>query len=127
MIDHLNIMKAYGIFLSDEENPPSILLEYCPENLEQAIKKKSFKNSQIVCIIYQIAEGMKYIHYWNIIHRDLKPSNILIAKDGKIKFADFGIFKLFSNEEQTMTIGIGTPKFMAPEVLRDNDYNENYL
>lgn len=127
MLDHLNTLKAYVIFLSDEENPPSILLEYCPENLEQAIKKKSFKNFQIVCIIYQIAEGTKYIHYRNIIHRDLKPSNILIVKDGKIKFADFWISKLFSNEEQTMTIRLGTPKFMAPEVLRDNDYNENYL
>lgn len=47
MLDHLNILKAYGIFLSDEENPPSILHEYCPENLEQAIKKKLFKTFKL--------------------------------------------------------------------------------
>ena len=68
---------------------------------------------------------MKYIHYKKIIYRDLKPTNILIATDGTIKIADFGVAKLMSAEEQAKTQGIGTQKFMAPEVLNEEDeYNE---
>lgn len=60
-----------------------------------------------------------------IIHRDLKPENIMIASDGIIKIGDFGISKLMTTEEQSKTYGIGTQKFMAPEIIdENNDYNE---
>lgn len=124
MLDHPNILKTFGIFLSDSKKPPAILLEYCPHNLDQAIKNKTFSNVQIVCAIFQIAEGMRYVHFRNIIHRDLKPSNILIAEDGIMKIADFGISKLMSAEEQSMTRGLGTQKFMAPEIINEEEYNE---
>ena len=125
LFDHPNILKAFGIFLSNENNPPSILLEFCPSNVEEAIKKKSFSNVEIAFVIYQIAEGMKYVHFQKVIHRDLKPSNILIASDGTIKIGDFGISKLMSAEQQSMTAGVGTQKFMAPEIIDENDvYNE---
>ena len=82
-------------------------------------------NVQIVCAIYQIVEGMKYIHFRKIIHRDLKPSNILISADGTIKISDFGNSKLITPDELSMTIGVGTNKFMAPEIIaEDDDYNE---
>ena len=67
---------------------------------------------------------MRFIHFKNIIHRDLKPTTILIGKDGKIKISGFGISKLMSPEEQTNTIGVGTQKYMAPELLNEEDYNE---
>ena len=69
---------------------------------------------------------MKYIHFRKIIHRDLKPSNILIVDDGTIKIGDFSVSKLMSIEEQSsMTGGIGTPNFMAPEILNEEkNYSE---
>lgn len=81
MLCHPNILKTHGIFFSDEKIPPSILLEYCPLNLEQAVKKHLLSKVQTAVAIYQIAEGMKYIHFRNIVHRDLKPSNILVGDD----------------------------------------------
>lgn len=125
-LNHPNVLKAIGIFLSDEKAPPSILLEYCPMNLDQAIKEKKLTKIQIIIIIYQIIEGMKYIHHSKIIHRDLKPSNILIDSDGIIKICDFGISKIIiQSDNQTMTSGIGTTKFMAPEIIREEKkYNE---
>ena len=67
---------------------------------------------------------MRYVHFQKIIHRDLKPSNILIAKDGAIKICDFGIAKLMSMEQQLTTCSIGTQKFLAPEIINEEDYDE---
>ncbi|KAK8844183.1 hypothetical protein M9Y10_024388 [Tritrichomonas musculus] len=124
MLNHPNIIKAYGIFLSDETNPASILLEYCPTNLDKLVTNQSLDNIQIVKLIYQIVEGMKYVHFNKIIHRDLKPSNILITDDLTVKICDFGISKLMTTEEQSMTRGLGTQKFMAPEIVNEEDYDE---
>ena len=81
----------------------------------------SFSNTETVKVIYQIAEGMKYIHSKKVIHRDLKPTNILLSSDGTVKICDFGISKLMTIEEQTMTRGLGSQKFMAPEILNEED------
>ena len=110
--------------MGNEKTPPSILLDFCPMNLENAIEKNSFTREQTVFAIYQIAEGMKYVHHQNIIHRDLKPSNILVSSDRTIKICDFGISKLMTAEEQSMTKGIGTQKFMAPEIINEEEYDE---
>lgn len=125
MLHHPNIVKTFGIFLSDETNPPSILLEFCPQSLEEVITKKMLNNVQLVFSIYQIVEGMKYVHFNHIIHRDIKPTNILIGSDGSIKISDFGISKLMTAEEQSMTCGAGTQKSMAPEVIDEcSNYDE---
>lgn len=58
---------------------------------------------------------MKYIHFKKVIHRDLRSTNILIASDGIVKICDFGISKL-------MTKGIGSQKFIAPEIILEEDY-----
>ena len=64
--------------------------------------------------------GMDYLHNNNITHIDLKPENILIFTDFRIKISDFGLSKLINNTSvsrfRTMT-GVGTPAFMAPEIL----------
>lgn len=124
MLKHPNILETYGIFMSDSKRPPCILLEYCRRNLDDEVKKKSLQAVQIVFIIYQIVEGMIYVHFRKVIHRDLKPSNIMITEDGTVKICDFGISKLMTAEEQTMTRGLGTQKFMAPEIINEEDYNE---
>ncbi|KAK8837206.1 hypothetical protein M9Y10_036633 [Tritrichomonas musculus] len=124
LLNHLNILKTHGIFLGNETNPPMILLEYCPTNLDNKIKEKTMTKCDLVFTIYQIVEGMKYVHYQKVIHRDLKPTNILVASDGTIKICDFGISKLMTAEEQSMTKGLGTQKFMAPEIINEEDYDE---
>lgn len=123
LLEHINIIKTYGIFLSDSRRPPSIIFEFCPENMEDKINSKSATKIFIAFSIYQIAEGMKFVHFRKIIHRDLKPSNILIASDGTIKISDFGIAKLMTPDE-SMTLNVGTQKFMAPELLNEEDYDE---
>ena len=122
MLDHPNVVDAIGIFMSNKNIPPSILLEYCPSNLQKAIEDKVLSKEEVVEIIYQIAEVMKYIHSKKIIHRDLKPTNILIGSDGRVKICDFGISKIMTIEEQTMTRGVGSQKFMAPEIINEEEH-----
>lgn len=125
ILDHPNIIKAFGFFTSSAKRPPCIVLEYCAASLDDLISRGGLSNEDLAFIVYQIADGMRYIHSKGVIHRDLKPANILVDTDCVIKISDFGISKLMSVEEQTMTLGAGTQKFMAPEIINEDDhYNE---
>lgn len=83
----MNIVKTFGLFLHEHEQA-SIVLEFCPTNVESFVSEGKVSGVDLVFAIYQIVEGMKYVH---VIHRDLKPTNILIGTDGLIKISDFGI------------------------------------
>ncbi|KAK8890682.1 protein kinase activity protein [Tritrichomonas musculus] len=126
MLRHPNIEKTFGIFMGDADRRPCMLLEFCCQNLETAVKNKILSGVESSFCLYQVAEGMKYVHSRGIIHRDLKPSNILFGSDGMIKIGDFGIARLVTAEEQSsMTRGFGTQKFMAPEIIDESDtYDE---
>lgn len=124
MLHHPNVVRALGFFLSDASNPPSILLEFCPDDVGRAIKRGGVSGVQLVAWVYEIVEGMRHVHRRGLVHRDIKPSNILVGSDGQVRISDFGIAKLMTAEEQSTTLGAGTQKFMAPEILREEAYDE---
>jgi serine/threonine protein kinase len=67
-------------------------------------------------ITLQICQALKAAHDMGIVHRDLKPSNLMIAPDGQIKLADFGVAQVFDSHRLTSTGGIiGTAEYMSPE------------
>ncbi|KAF0722465.1 hypothetical protein Ae201684P_009981 [Aphanomyces euteiches] len=68
-----------------------------------------------------IVEGLAYLHSMNIIHRDLKSRNVLMDSTKGTKLTDFGISK--EDIQATMTMGVGTFRWMAPEVVQDQEYN----
>jgi serine/threonine protein kinase len=73
--------------------------------------------------IVGIVIGMKYVHSRGIVHRDLKPSNILLDKEThQVHICDFGSSRLFS-VESTLTQRIGTPRYMAPEMYNEDEYD----
>ncbi|KAK8850059.1 hypothetical protein M9Y10_018170 [Tritrichomonas musculus] len=125
-LSHPNIVKAYGFYLGDKTHNPALLLEYCKFNLDKVIKMKALKDFELVGVIYEICSAMKYVHAHKIIHRDLKMTNILVNLQKHVKICDFGIAKSIDMTTYTsMTHGVGTLFFMAPELLNGNQkYDE---
>jgi serine/threonine-protein kinase len=74
---------------------------------------------QIFSILGQTSNALDYAHGKSIVHRDIKPANIMIAGDGTTKITDFGIAKITTAEQMTMTGSIvGTPHYMSPEQVQ---------
>lgn len=71
---------------------------------------------EVVEIVTQAAEALRYVHEQQIVHRDVKPRNLIAGHDG-IVLVDFGVARTVGREDPG-TIAIGTPRFMAPEVLQ---------
>lgn len=119
-LNHPNIIKTYGFCLGDSGHSPSILLQFCPYNLTDLVKK--LNEIERITIIFEISLAMNKVHESHVIHRDLKPENILLDDQKHVKLSDFGISCLIDPEKQTrsQTGGVGTLLFMAPELLRNS-------
>jgi len=77
-------------------------------------------------IAYEIAVALKYLHSRNVVHCDLKSSNILIDDNWKIKIGDFGLSRFFTlDDTEESKSRIGTPHWMAPEVLKGGKYQHS--
>ncbi len=89
-------------------------------NLRQLLDAGKVAPKEALAIVPQICDALQYAHDKGIVHRDIKPENILLAKDGTVKIADFGLVKLVGLEAKDQTITgshevMGTPHYMAPE------------
>ncbi|KAK7125925.1 hypothetical protein R3I93_021335 [Phoxinus phoxinus] len=108
-----------------------ILIEYCPGGALDDIMlelERGLTEQQISEVCCQTLQGLSYLHQHYIIHRDLKAGNILLTTDGQVKLADFGVSAKNDNTLQKRSTFIGTPYWMAPEVImcetsKDNPYS----
>lgn len=99
--------------------PFCILTEWMPGGtLYQELNNfHRLTQTQLTKCAIDIARGMAFLHSMQIIHRDLKSLNILIDEKGNAKISDFGFSRFKTNDDDTMTKNIGTPHWMAPELL----------
>uniref|UniRef100_A0A8C0YDX4 non-specific serine/threonine protein kinase n=1 Tax=Cyprinus carpio carpio TaxID=630221 RepID=A0A8C0YDX4_CYPCA len=97
-----------------------IMIEFCPGGAVDATMlelDRGLEEPQIRVICKQMLEALQYLHSMKIIHRDLKAGNILLTLDGDIKLADFGVSAKNTKTLQRRDSFIGTPYWMAPEVV----------
>uniref|UniRef100_A0AAY4BTK1 non-specific serine/threonine protein kinase n=1 Tax=Denticeps clupeoides TaxID=299321 RepID=A0AAY4BTK1_9TELE len=116
--DHQYIVKLLDAFYHD--NKLWIMIEFCPGGAVDATMlelDRGLIEPQIQVICRQMLEALAYLHSKKIIHRDLKAGNILLTLDGDIKLADFGVSAKNTKTLQRRDSFIGTPYWMAPEVV----------
>uniref|UniRef100_A0A8C3A550 non-specific serine/threonine protein kinase n=1 Tax=Cyclopterus lumpus TaxID=8103 RepID=A0A8C3A550_CYCLU len=116
--DHRYIVKLLDAFYHD--NKLWIMIEFCPGGAVDAIMlelDRGLTEPQIKVVCREMLEALDYLHRMKIIHRDLKAGNILLMLDGDIKLADFGVSAKNSKTLQRRDSFIGTPYWMAPEVV----------
>jgi serine/threonine protein kinase len=125
-LKHENIVKCFGGILSSSVTSPlAIVMEYVGETLKRRISRSGglvgkLTLADLVEIATGMARGIAFLHGESIIHRDVKPGNCLLL--GNVaKLCDFGISR--AHEGTSAMTRIGTPTFMAPEVLRGEAYS----
>ncbi|KAL3278631.1 hypothetical protein HHI36_016171 [Cryptolaemus montrouzieri] len=108
-----------------------LLIEYCDGGAVDSIimdLEKPLNEKQIAYVCQNMCKGLQFLHKSHIIHRDLKAGNVLLTMNGGVKIADFGVSAKNKNTLQKHDTFIGTPYWMAPEVVlcetfRDNPYD----
>jgi serine/threonine protein kinase len=113
-----NILKFIDVIY--EKKKLYIITDLCEYSLT-AVISNIHSEEMILYIFKQLANGFNYLYGNKIIHRDIKPDNILICKY-KIKIADFGFAREFINENSLLNTICGTPIYMAPEIIVNNEY-----
>jgi serine/threonine protein kinase len=129
--DHPNLVRLVDYETIDHTS--YIIMELCQKDLNVFAKeeREGLPRPLKRQFIKEVVLAIDYLHSKNIIHRDLKPENILVkieADRTRLKVSDFALSKsVDGNSSVTATAGIGTPFWMAPEVVRDPERPEQQV
>jgi len=112
------IVKYFGCYIKD--STLMIVMEFCDGGSALDILNachKTFTEDQIAAICACMVQGLIFLHSHRILHRDLKAGNILLTSDGVAKLADFGVSAKLQYTLQKKDTVVGSPYWMAPEVI----------
>lgn len=115
---HPHIVSIYDAEANDQGS--YIVMEYVPGGtLEQYCRvDRLLPVPRVVELIFKCCKALDFAHRFGVIHRDIKPANILTGESDDIKISDFGA-ALSISAETTQVTGVGSPAYMSPEQLRD--------
>src|SRR5208283_602184 len=119
ILSHPSIVTIYDV--DQQDDLAFIAMEYVDgPTLDQILSAPwPIDPERMFRLLTQTAGALDYAHQKGIVHRDIKPANIMIAADGTAKITDFGIAKITTSEQLTMTGSIvGTPHYMSPEQVQ---------
>ena len=122
-LKHLNIIQYIDSFTYNNEL--IIITEWAEKgDLKRLIRSHieeelPFEESVIWEYILQVSSALQHMHDKKIMHRDLKPANIFVANDDSLKVGDLGLGRAFTSETLEAHSKVGTPLYMAPELLTE--------
>ncbi|RVE54507.1 hypothetical protein evm_000992 [Chilo suppressalis] len=118
------VVKYYGSYFKNTDL--WIVMEYCGAGSVSDImrlRKKTLSEDEIATILCDTLKGLEYLHRRRKIHRDIKAGNILLNTEGHAKLADFGVAGQLTDTMAKRNTVIGTPFWMAPEVIQEIGYD----
>ena len=126
IIQHNFLVPLVGFTLSF---PFTIVTKYVPNGslydaLHSLQSEKALTPTNKTCIAYAVASGMDYLHRRGVIHRDLKSPNVLLDENMLPKICDFGLSRTHKLAT-SMTKAVGTPQWMAPELVNGKEYDDS--
>ena len=139
MCSHSNIIGLFGtwkkgheVFVGTPPPPPyspQIALDYCGGGAISDIPQVweiELSEDQLSVIAREILLGLQYLHSVNIIHRDIKGANVLLTEEGDVKLIDFGVSAVLASRSERRNTLIGTPYWMAPEIISNKHRKAPY-
>jgi serine/threonine protein kinase len=115
-LEHPNIVPVYDF--SEHENRPFLVMKFIAgETLKARLNRGPLSADEVLRVVDSVGGALTYAHKRGILHRDIKPSNVLMADDGGIYLADFGLARIAQAGESTLSSDtiMGTPQYISPE------------